>query len=152
MKLRVHEIQDAGVLDMTATLPAELFSLDLPDHPTLAEPVKIELHGQAFDEEVLILGKVSAKLRFTCSRCLEPFITPLSAGFELHVPLSQTFADILEEVRQVLLLNLPPKPLCRAECRGLCPRCGKNQNQELCSCSAENPNTPFAKLKDFRIH
>jgi uncharacterized protein len=37
-------------------------------------------------------------------------------------------------LRENLLLSLPLQPLCRDDCRGLCPRCGANLNQEPCGC------------------
>ncbi len=42
---------------------------------------------------------------------------------------------LLEDVlREQVLLALPLKITCREECKGLCPQCGKNLNQEQCSC------------------
>ena len=40
-------------------------------------------------------------------------------------------------VRETLLLALPTKPLCREDCRGLCPRCGANRNGAECGCREE---------------
>jgi len=42
---------------------------------------------------------------------------------------------LLEDVvREQVLLSLPSRTLCTADCKGLCPRCGQNLNQAKCSC------------------
>jgi uncharacterized protein len=58
---------------------------------------------------------------------------------------------LLEDVlREQVLLALPLKVTCREECKGLCPQCGKNLNQEQCSCSTEMEDPRWAALKDVR--
>ncbi|HRY29393.1 MAG TPA: DUF177 domain-containing protein [Elusimicrobiota bacterium] len=152
MKLRVHEILDAGVIDRTDTLPAADIPLDLPDNPVLLDPVETKIHAEKLEEEVLVWGEVSAKVRLTCSRCLEPYEEePLGGRFEVRAPARQNFVDVGEEIRQALLLAIPPKPLCRANCKGLCPKCGKNLNQGVCGCPSRPGESPFAKLRDLKI-
>jgi uncharacterized protein len=53
-------------------------------------------------------------------------------------------------VSEIVVLALPVQPVCREECRGLCPRCGVDQNQETCDCSEERPRSPFAALAKLR--
>jgi uncharacterized protein len=51
--------------------------------------------------------------------------------------------DLGEVVREQVLLALPLKPLCREDCRGLCPTCGRNRNQFPCGCPPpEEPGDP----------
>ncbi|MGZ7094338.1 MAG: YceD family protein, partial [Candidatus Angelobacter sp.] len=58
---------------------------------------------------------------------------------------------LLEDVlREQVLLALPLKVTCRADCKGLCPHCGKNLNHEQCSCSTELEDPRWAALKDVR--
>jgi uncharacterized protein len=40
-------------------------------------------------------------------------------------------------MREQFYLALPMKPLCREDCKGLCPICGVNRNRETCSCRSE---------------
>ena len=58
---------------------------------------------------------------------------------------------LLEDVlREQVLLALPLKAICREDCKGLCPHCGRNLNQEQCNC-AETPDDPrWSALKDIR--
>jgi len=53
-------------------------------------------------------------------------------------------------LREVVALELPVKPLCREDCRGLCPRCGADRNREGCGCEDTKPDSPFAALAVLR--
>jgi uncharacterized protein len=55
--------------------------------------------------------------------------------------------DLAEVVREQLYLALPMKPLCREDCKGLCPVCGVNRNRETCTCQLEwvDPRMPALK-------
>ncbi|HEY8493805.1 MAG TPA: DUF177 domain-containing protein [Myxococcota bacterium] len=58
--------------------------------------------------------------------------------------------DLRAWLREVVALTIPVQPLCREECRGLCPRCGADRNRETCACEAERPASPFAALEALR--
>ncbi len=80
-----------------------------------------------------------------CMRCLEPVALTLSPKFtELYAFSKKTVTDsglILPEsgqvdlgplIREYMLLEIPIKPLCKPDCKGLCPVCGENQNEITC--------------------
>ncbi len=135
-----------------------------------------EPSGDAFLErvgrDVLIRARFSAVLRLECSRCLESVAFPLDLEFrhvvrpydrsvesvkelELHAEdLDCGFYenDVFEFnriVEEQIVLSLPMKPLCRDDCRGLCPRCGANRNEGECGCSTGERVSPFEKLKSL---
>ena len=107
--------------------------------------------------DLRLRGRLSAKLELQCARCLEPVPQDVNRDFELlyrplgvdagRDELSVTDAEaeigyyqgdgiLLEDVlSEQVLLALPVKITCRDDCKGLCPQCGKNLNQEPCSCS-----------------
>jgi uncharacterized protein len=150
MKLSIKEVRDSGPLDFEELLPADRMPLDAPDHPTLVAPVRLNVHAEAFDDEIMALIKGETRAAMECSRCLERFERPLKANLELHVPFTGADVDVVEEIRQSFLLGLPVKPLCRQDCRGLCTRCGKNLNAGPCGCSETHEESPFAALKDLK--
>jgi uncharacterized protein len=104
----------------------------------------------------MLVGRLQARLQVTCGRCLEPFTLPVDTQVDLtyvphpaqaaddEVELSQddlTTAfyrdqtlDLAEMVREQFYLALPMRPLCREDCKGLCPQCGTNLNQGACAC------------------
>ena len=56
------------------------------------------------------------------------------------------FADLTDELRQSIILALPTYPVCRADCRGLCPTCGKNLNEGPCTCVHEERDGRWGAL------
>lgn len=58
--------------------------------------------------------------------------------------------DLGEVVREQLYLALPMKPLCREDCKGLCPVCGVNRNRETCTCQQEWVDPRMAALKEWK--
>ncbi len=123
-------------------------------------------------KDIRLRGRLSAGLELQCARCLEPVREDVKREFELlyrplgvdagRDELSVTDAEaeigyyqgdglLLEDVlREQVLLALPLKVTCRPDCKGLCPQCGKNLNQEQCSCSKELEDPRWAALKEVR--
>jgi uncharacterized protein len=118
---------------------------------------------------ILAAVQAQAKLQLTCARCLEPFetittitfdeeyqpIIDIASGLPTREPRSDTASmissnhiiDLNEAIRQNLLLALELVPLCRPDCRGLCPNCGSNRNIEQCACPTVEESSPFAVLQ-----
>lgn len=114
---------------------------------------------------ILVTGKLKAQLKATCSRCLEKFkfllpleleeecfpaATPSSALPEESFVIGRdNILNLDEAIRQHTLLNFPIKPICRPDCAGLCPYCGKNLNYGPCGCPQEPADARLAPLKDL---
>ena len=94
-----------------------------------------------------------------CDRCLTPFmkIYDISLEHTLVTTLENEENDdfILLDNYQLnlddlvladILLELPYKSLCREDCRGLCPLCGKNLNEGLCGCNRQSVDPRLAIL------
>jgi uncharacterized protein len=54
--------------------------------------------------------------------------------------------ELADVVTEQVILALPMKIICRADCRGLCPVCGANLNFEKCGCLPAQEDSPFAFL------
>ena len=132
-----------------------------------------EHHGkQLLIKDIRIAGEFATKVEITCARCLEPVVQEVAQKFDLlyrpqgadagKEELSVTAAEaevgyyrgeglLLEDVlREQLLLALPLKAICREDCRGLCPHCGRNLNLERCSCTGSVEDPRWSALKDIR--
>ena len=55
--------------------------------------------------------------------------------------------DLTEVVRQNILLAIPPYPVCRSQCAGLCPQCGQNWNEGTCDCTDDQVDPRLQVLK-----
>ena len=131
--------------------------------------VHAELHVGRSGHGVLINGSFNSQVPLVCSRCLEPFHFQAADRFDLYCEtgpgsppaeehkLADDELDVtyLEEgrintdhlLRENILLSLPVQPLCREDCRGLCPRCGANLNQGACSCRETPADPRFEALR-----
>ncbi len=94
-------------------------------------------------------GRFAGQVQSTCRRCLTEFVTPVDQAVEvifsadpelqedpsvypLTEPLTQV--DVRPALREELALAVDPFPLCREDCRGLCPKCGADLNRGPCQC------------------
>ena len=57
--------------------------------------------------------------------------------------------ELSQMILEQIVLALPMKPLCQPDCRGLCPQCGANRNQESCSCAPDTSDPRWAGLKEL---
>lgn len=134
-------------LDLEVSAPADLTN-EVVGVPA-GEPMQVTGRLDSVIEGVLASGTITAPLRGECVRCLGPVSREIHAEFsELFAypgaverdPQDEEAEDILEvigeeidleqTVRDAVGLELPFQPLCRPDCQGLCPQCGKDLNTD----------------------
>lgn len=107
---------------------------------------------------------ITTLFKATCSRCLERFPLPLDirvtktvcaeddGGYDdvIYVD-GGYFFDISEEVRTQIYFEFPMKPLCREDCKGICPVCGCDLNKQSCSCDIRTTDPRLAVLKNLNL-
>ena len=89
-----------------------------------------------------IINAVTVDLNLTalmltiCSRCLNEFPIDLRKSLQLDyaVDYTEPIIDLSPDIRDQIILDYPIKPLCSHDCRGICPKCGRNLNQGNCDC------------------
>jgi len=137
-----------------------------------AEPLEVNATAELLEGQIRVTGDLHTKIEMVCARCLEPVIEEVHRDFDLfYQPLLKGtpndeerlkdddteigffegeglfLADVLKEQ---VLLSLPMKVICQSDCRGLCPHCGANLNQEQCRCERHSSDprlAPLARLK-----
>jgi uncharacterized protein len=62
----------------------------------------------------------------------------------------QHILDLTEAARQYSLLAIPMKALCKKDCAGLCPTCGKNLNEGKCRCPSVKIDPRWSKLAELK--
>lgn len=99
-----------------------------------------------------------ATAQFTCVRCLTTWEDEVSVQGSQHfsaIPDEDGYAivdglvDVGAPAIDELALGLPAAPLCREDCKGLCPTCGTDLNTDPCDGHGEDSASPFAVLKDL---
>jgi uncharacterized protein len=124
---------------------------------------------------VYVESTVSGVIHCDCMRCLQPARVAITVTFTEEYVASvdvttganlvkrtdtneeddddrffineQHLLDLGEALREYALLELPMRPLCKSDCRGLCAGCGVDLNVETCRCHQEPVDERFAALK-----
>lgn len=110
---------------------------------------EVEDVGRCF----LIHGRIVCKKVFICDRCLAPATKNQVHEFEEEFDKSEAVDDVIdvtELLRDELLAAQPMKNLCKADCKGLCPKCGANLNEGECGCEKFIVDPRLAALKNFK--
>jgi uncharacterized protein len=136
----------------------------------LTTPLRIHLTHVRSGDDLLFSGTIRGDAVGQCGRCLEEY--PLSLTREFSVVLtprppvgretelsydelsasfySEEMIDVSALVYEQTLLALPIPPLCRDDCKGLCPQCGVDRNVETCDCRPDWTDPRLAVLSSLR--
>jgi len=109
---------------------------------------------------LLVQGKFSGETMLECVRCLNEFskslvwkLTELYAFNEksasdsgLIIP-DDAQIDLESIIREYALLEIPINPICKPNCKGLCPVCGQDLNVADCGHHPPQDESPFSVLK-----
>ena len=148
-----------------------MFSADREAFQVVA-PVALSFDILKDKEQFHLTGTIRTTLELPCSRCLEPFTSPVDASFDLRYQphalntgndereieeddLSTAFyendeIDLGQLMREQFYLSVPMKPLCQDDCRGLCPVCGTNLNRGTCACKQDWEDPRLAVLRNLK--
>ncbi len=131
--------------------------------------MNLKIDIQKVRDEYYCHGYTSVPVEEECSRCLNPFEAELSGNFSfiirtsegksiktggdeediLYVKSNEPVVELNRIIRETLMLSLPLKPLCAEDCKGLCPSCGVNLNEDTCECRNEESDERWEGLKDL---
>lgn len=130
-------------------------------------PVEVEARVDKSAGQIYLKAEIHTTGHFECDRCLDEFDRPLSAEYTMLyvyreldsgkppaeevtiIDRDTVHISLAEDVRQMIMLAVPLKLLCREECKGLCPRCGANWNRGRCGCKQELRDSPLSGLRDL---
>lgn len=146
------------------TEPLAEFGMDC----RITKPLQADISIQPLEDGYLIRGTLSGDVAVPCNRCAEAMPVHLEERFEdfEDTPSDDAILDgenrIVEEkgvlyldiaaiVWEQFVLALPPNPLCRPDCKGLCPDCGANLNEGMCACTRDEGDPRLAVLRGLKI-
>lgn len=142
------------------------FTFDLPE-AQLADDLELQnllgtLAIGRTAQGLLFTGDFSAHTQLTCVRCLKSLdqrlawsMTELYATSEKSVSESGLIVpedaqiDLRPLLREYALLEIPINPVCKPDCKGLCPICGEDLNLRDCGHRPSSGTTPLGALRDF---
>ena len=164
MKIDISKFDD-GLNHLKMVVPAR--GMSLMKHGHIIGDIKLDAHFDKRLHDLNFKARVSASALLVCDRCLKSFEKSVASGFELYftAKLSDSESlgiryfnpndpviDLREEIHSALVLTLPIKTLCVPDCKGLCPVCGANRNDEDCGCVTEFHDNRWEKLKEIQFN
>lgn len=162
----VNELLDnpQSVVHMNDSFEVEQFAVEGLEFAPQG-PAMFDIDLSHTGDGILALGSVKLPVMVACVRCLEDFQFIIESPIELLFYLKPTVDEegdelpsvdeqgmvaLYEEMYAALRVEAPFAPVCDDECKGLCPKCGINLNEESCNCANEpDSNHPFAGLADL---
>ena len=180
MEILIEKIGEEGLVfefeKSVETFPvlAEMVANDECEFPV---PIRTALRAFRMGDMIEIDGDIETSVRLPCSRCLRPFETPLKSRFALtyqhratngiadtepqEVELSTRDMgiayfqgekiDLKYPIQEQVVMEYPLRGLCKPDCKGLCPKCGADLNEDLCDCDRRSPPGKFAVLKNLKL-
>lgn len=172
MRIRLDKISDEPFLwEETETVPAE--ALERSELVALS-PVRWSGRVSRTDPGWVFRARLEYEQTLVCDRCLGEMRDPVTAEIDLLVLVEPETAAGEEEVElsesdlgvltvheeeldtdpllyEQLQLGIPMKPLCKPDCRGLCPTCGADRNLEPCECSERSTDPRWAALEALTV-
>ena len=172
MIFKIEEISDKG-LEFNLLAAKEQFKINQPDC-SLSSNVKVNGKLTRIEKDIYFAGHLQASLQVECTRCLKPFLLLVKNKVQVHfiprvkekssgaeVEIKETDieqeiykddrVDLSAPIRDNILLDVPLIRLCGEGCKGICPECGNDLNNNHCECQREEEIDPrFAVLKSLK--
>jgi len=162
MKLDLRTLVRESGAALPFSFQLDLTGLDWNGAKPVAAPVRVEGEVRSKAGALFLSAVLTASLSLVCDRCAKPFTRVKTVEYEalvsseledrendeiIYLP-PDGFLELDELLAQVFILNLDTKNLCSEDCKGLCPGCGANLNNEACRCKRE-ADPRLAKLAEL---
>lgn len=134
--------------------PNEILQLENDRRVRLESPIYYDFFAQAVSHELVVQGTLRISVALECDRCAEFFSTSLSdSSFLRAYKLSEGMksVDLTGDIRESILLEIPPVSHCSEDCKGLCPHCGTNLNKSTCRCRPPASVSQWTDLDKLKL-
>ena len=165
MDINLKDLQEGDIINLHLDKEIELDTLNINGRNIkFINPIKYEGDIYKVGKDKLVNINIYYNYEEACGRCLDLFTSKSKATLsgrlvenpELNHDEEDNLIyydgeklDLTENIVETIILNLPMKPLCSKKCKGLCPECGINLNEDQCNCESEYVDPRFEKLKEL---
>jgi uncharacterized protein len=151
MKLVLSDFKDDVQTEVHCSYNPKDLDLEFVD---LKYTKDLELEGvvEKNDESLSFQGHLVSDIEQICGRCLKAIASHVDQSFELFYDVKGlNHLDATNDIREVLIINHPLAYLCNEACKGLCPYCGINLNEQKCQCKGlTKEDSPFKILERLK--
>jgi uncharacterized protein len=146
-------------LDRELAVPTDLSD----DLVALGPSVRADVLIERVVDGLLVRGTVTAPAQVACARCLvtrgetlssdviELFSSDVGEDDEPGYAIVDAAIDLDTMLRDALADVMPVRPLCRPDCRGLCPVCGADLNNRPCGGHEERTDPRWSALSELEL-
>ncbi len=137
------------------------------------EPLRVSINASCEFDQIRVSGSIATQIKLSCSRCLNEYAIELDVPFTIYytkatnIPqdaelelaendlMTSTYdgdvIDLTSEIAAQIIMEIPIKPLCNDDCRGLCSVCGAELNISECGCSQHLTSLKFSALSNLKV-
>lgn len=179
MQIRISDMPATGMTleeELVVDHLPELMALTRQGECRFQAPIDVKLMISPVVGMYRVEGRLRTRVGLTCSRCLVAFDYALASHFhvtytresprggepptESHelkademglVAFEGDEIDFRDTLQEQVILAIPMQPRCRADCQGLCSRCGADLNQSACNCPSTVVDPRLAVLKNLKL-
>ena len=135
MKILLSNIQKNKSLVLEEEIGSDDLDIGIMYFP---DPLRLKVEAWKSEDALTVEAHIEGERNFTCSLCLEEINNLFEKDFTLHYDIKgRDSVTIDQDVRDEIILEHPIRILCGPNCRGLCPFCGANRNEEHCDCKGD---------------
>lgn len=162
MIINVNKISEKGYA-LNDTIEIDNSQL-LEDDSYFLEAIEFQIFFKRQDRRIQAQGMIKTSISLVCVRCLEPFELKINSRFDIilfpkemidqrstalgdeemeYIFYENDQIDLEKILAEQVNLFIPFKPVCRGECKGICPGCGANLNRGACPCDQAKNEIKF---------
>lgn len=165
MKFDLNRLLDGGEEPQTVTGTVDLSHYNTGGEAPFQRPVAITAAAENRVGVVSLACDYRYTLSLRCGRCLAPVVREEALTVSHTVVRSLQNGDAGEDDEYLvapdglveldelaandLIPELPARVLCREDCKGLCPICGRDRNESQCGCEQRQTDPRLAALDKF---
>ena len=128
---------------------------------------KVDVKLSKSYSQIVLDAELNLEANYQCDRCGRNYKAKVQNNYRMvylfeneqeendsfnltYLPIDADKIDIVNDVRDYALLAIPMKKLCKEDCKGLCPRCGKDLNEGNCNCAEKEVDPRWEPLEKLR--
>lgn len=166
MFIDIKEFFDSQEIEKTISNVVEIGELKVNGKNLEFDPIDLKGAIYLVDNSAYLSLDFSYSYIDQCDRCLATIKNEVETSWSARILTeeSEETDDVQEQIilladdfllelepqiKEAIIFSLPMKSLCTKDCKGICPECGQNLNEKVCSCQEEQVDDRFAKLKQL---